>query len=209
MIIRIEPKNEETENIFDSSNYNTLEDDTDFNEKNEPHNGAYINYNNEGTNDLVEESDVVKTPFEYPREDGIIQKIFFFVCFPLNFIIFYTTPNLKIKFWKKFYPLTFVVSLIWLTLFSYIMVWMITVIGYTFRIPDTIMGLTFIALGASIPDCYSSLIVAKHGHGNMAVSNAIGSNVFDILICLGIPWFICSLSMKKNSNINVKSRGNE
>ncbi len=84
---------------------------------------------------------------------------------------------------------------------------MITVIGYTFRIPDTIMGLTFIALGASIPDCYSSLIVAKQGHGNMAISNAIGSNVFDILICLGVPWFICSISMKKNSIISVKSRG--
>ena len=149
----------------------------------------------------------MKTPFEFPRDESIPQKILFIVCFPLNLIIFYTIPNLKIQFWKRFYPLTFIVSLIWLILFSYVMVWMITVIGYTFRIPDTIMGLTFIALGASIPDCYSSLIVAKQGHGNMAISNAIGSNVFDILICLGVPWFICSISMKKNSIISVKSRG--
>ena len=61
---------------------------------------------------------------------------------------------------------------------------MITVIGYTFRIPDTIMGLTFKALGASLPDCYLSLIVAKQGHEIMAVSNAIRSTVFDLLIFL-------------------------
>jgi Ca2+/Na+ antiporter len=70
------------------------------------------------------------------------------------------------------------------------------------------MGLTLIAFGASIPDCFSSLIVAKLGHGDMAVSNAIGSNVFDILICLGLPWFIGCLSMNKTSVIHVKSRGN-
>lgn len=69
------------------------------------------------------------------------------------------------------------------------------------------MGLTFIAFGASIPDAMSSLIVAKHGHGDMAVSNAIGSNVFDILICLGVPWLIGCLLVNKNGVIKVKSRG--
>ena len=176
----------------------------DFSEKFDSQNNGFKDIKND---DVIEEVEIVKTPFDYPRDERITQKIFFVICFPLNLIIFYTIPNLKIQFWKRFYPLTFIVSLIWLIMFSYIMVWMITVIGYTFRIPDTIMGLTFIALGASIPDCYSSLIVAKQGHGNMAVSNAIGSNVFDILICLGIPWFICSISMKKNSIINAKSRG--
>lgn len=40
----------------------------------------------------------------------------------------------------------------------------------------------------------------------MAISNAIGSNVFDILICLGVPWLIRSLTMKE-SYIVVRSRG--
>ena len=65
------------------------------------------------------------------------------------------------------------------------MVWMITVIGFTFGIPDTVMGLTFIAAGVSVPDCLSGVAVVKEGHGDMAISNAIGSNVFDILMCLG------------------------
>jgi Ca2+/Na+ antiporter len=97
-------------------------------------------------------------------------------------------------------------SLVWLSIFSYIMVWMITVIGFTFRIPDTVMGITLIAFGASVPDALSSLLVAKSGLGDMAVSNAIGSNVFDILVCLGIPWLIRCLTMQ-DKFISVKSKG--
>ena len=42
----------------------------------------------------------------------------------------------------------------------------------------------------------------------MAVSNAIGSNVFDILVCLGLPWFISTAMYKPGSVVLVKSRGN-
>ena len=44
------------------------------------------------------------------------------------------------------------------------------------------------------------------GFGDMAVSNAIGSNVFDILICLGVPWLIKCLSVV-DDYIVVKSKG--
>ena len=37
------------------------------------------------------------------------------------------------------------------------------------------------------------MLVAKAGHGDMAVSNAIGSNVFDINLGLGLPFFLNSL----------------
>ena len=72
---------------------------------------------------------------------------------------------------------------------------MITVIGFTLGIPDTIMGLTFIAAGVSVPDALGGVAVVREGNGDMAVSNAIGSNVFDILMCLGLPWFIKVLFM--------------
>lgn len=52
------------------------------------------------------------------------------------------------------------------------------------------MGLTFLAAGTSIPEAVSSVIVTKQGHGAMGISNSIGSNTFDILLCLGLPWFI-------------------
>ena len=39
-------------------------------------------------------------------------------------------------------------------------------------------------------DALSSVIVAREGHGDMAVSNALGSNVFDINLGLGLPFLI-------------------
>jgi len=52
------------------------------------------------------------------------------------------------------------------------------------------MGLIFLAAGTSIPDALGSIGVAKKGEGDMAVANALGSNVFDILLGLGVPWLI-------------------
>ena len=43
------------------------------------------------------------------------------------------------------------------------MVWMITVIGFTLGIPDTVMGLTFIAAGVSVPDALSGIAVVREG----------------------------------------------
>lgn len=41
------------------------------------------------------------------------------------------------------------------------MVWMVTMIGWTFGIPDSIMGITFLAAGTSVPDAYASMHAAK------------------------------------------------
>ena len=50
-------------------------------------------------------------------------------------------------------------------------------------------------------------IVYNLGHGDMAVSNAIGSNVFDILMCLGLPWFIDTAIVNPGSTVRVQSKG--
>lgn len=47
--------------------------------------------------------------------------------------------------------------------FTYVMVWMVALIGYTMMIPDTIMGISFLAAGTSVPDAMASLIVARQG----------------------------------------------
>lgn len=62
--------------------------------------------------------------------------------------------------------------------------------GDTINIPDSVMGLTFLAAGTSVPEAVSSVIVTNQGHGAMGISNSIGSNTFDILLCLGLPWFV-------------------
>lgn len=88
-------------------------------------------------------------------------------------------------------------STVWIAAFSYVMVWMVCMIGFTLGIPDTIMGITFLAAGTSVPDTIASVMVARNGYGDMAVSNSIGSNVFDILLGLGLPWFL-STTLRPN-----------
>ena len=45
------------------------------------------------------------------------------------------------------------------------------------------------------------------GYGDMAVSNAIGSNVFDILLCLGLPWFLQTTVVNRSQPVQVYSAG--
>ena len=49
-------------------------------------------------------------------------------------------------------------------------------------ISEEIMGLTILAAGTSIPDLITSVIVARKGLGDMAVSSSVGSNIFDTTI---------------------------
>lgn len=130
--------------------------------------------------------------FEMPS--SAVGRCVFVVSIPIKVLLYLTVPDCRRARWRKWVIVTFILSLVWLSLFSYLMVWMITIIGYTLHIPDTIMALTFVAFGVSLPDVISSLIVVREGLGDMAVSNAVGSNVFDILICLGLPWLLkCGL----------------
>jgi Ca2+/Na+ antiporter len=91
---------------------------------------------------------------------------------------------------QKWFWATFFISLLHITWLSYFMVEFMLKIGCLWGIPDVVMGLTFLAMGTSIPDALGSVSVAQDGEGDMAVSNAVGSNVFDICIGLGLPWFI-------------------
>ena len=58
------------------------------------------------------------------------------------------------------------------------------------------MGLTLLAAGTSVPDLLTSVIVARMGEGDMALSSSIGSNIFDILVGLPLPW-VCYTAWNK------------
>ena len=55
------------------------------------------------------------------------------------------------------------------------------------------MGLTFLAAGTSVPELFSCIIVSRKGKADMAVSGSIGSNIFDVLVGLSLPWFFYSV----------------
>ncbi|KAK1787843.1 hypothetical protein P4O66_016330, partial [Electrophorus voltai] len=125
------------------------------------------------------------------------------VSWPLGVLLYYTVPNCVLPRWHRWFMVTFITSTLWIAIFSYLMVWMVTIISYTLDIPDYIMGITFLAAGTSVPDCMASLIVARQGMGDMAVSNSIGSNIFDILLGLGFPWVLRTLVVDHGSAVSL------
>lgn len=52
-----------------------------------------------------------------------------YAVYPIHYLNQLTIPDCKKEQYKKLYPMTFVMSMVWISFYSYIMVWMITVIG--------------------------------------------------------------------------------
>lgn len=104
---------------------------------------------------------------------------------------------------EKWYMIAFLNSILWIAIICYIMVFMVEKVGCIIGIPQFIMGLTLLAAGTSIPDALGSVDVARQGMGDMAVANAIGSNVFDILIGLGLPWGLKPLLMGEEFHVDT------
>lgn len=59
------------------------------------------------------------------------------------------------------------------------------VIATAFNISQTIIGLTVVALGTSLPELVTGIVAARKGEVDMAMGNVIGSNIFNILFVLG------------------------
>ena len=66
------------------------------------------------------------------------------------------------------------------------------------------MGLTFLAAGTSIPDLITSVIVARKGLGDMAVSSSVGSNIFDVTVGLPFPWILYTIFQQKPVEVSAK-----
>ncbi|XP_016406036.1 sodium/potassium/calcium exchanger 1-like isoform X2 [Sinocyclocheilus rhinocerous] len=111
---------------------------------------------------------------------------------PIVFPLWLTVPDVRNPASKKFFVITFLGSIVWIAIFSYLMVWWAHQVGETIGISEEIMGLTILAAGTSIPDLITSVIVARKGLGDMAVSSSVGSNIFDITMGLPVPWLIFS-----------------
>ena len=160
-----------------------------------------INPSDSGVVQIFTEID--DSPFSMPQ--GFVSRVLWILALPIMCLFYVTIPDCRSDRWEKWYLVSFFVSVVWIILLSYVLVWMVSIIGFTLGIPDVIMGLTFLAAGCSVPDGISSLIVARQGDGAMAVSNTVGSNVFDILLCLGLPWLLKTTAVDLGGYVVVLS----
>ena len=76
-------------------------------------------------------------------------------------------------------------------------------IASRFGMSDTLIGLTIVAIGTSLPELVTSIVAAKKGEADLALGNVIGSNIFNILMVLGVASAISPISIIKENIIDM------
>lgn len=127
--------------------------------------------------------------FEVP--DGpIVDKVYWAINLPWLVMFTFTIPDCSKTVGKPYYGATFFLSIVWIGLVCLFMVVCASRIGCIMNVNATVMGICVLAVGTSVPDAMGSMAVAANGEADMAIANAVGSNVFDILLGLGVPWML-------------------
>jgi len=126
--------------------------------------------------------------FEWPKTSSAVP--LHLLSLPWRYAFHYTIPDCSMPHNAHRYMFAFFSSIVWISAISYFMVSWAARVGCIIGIPEVVMGTLVVAAGTSIPDALGSIAVAKAGEGDMAVANAVGSNVFDIWLGLGLPWLI-------------------
>ena len=76
-------------------------------------------------------------------------------------------------------------------------------IAIAFGMSETLVGLTIVAIGTSLPELVTSLTALKKGENQLVIGNVIGSNIFNILFVLGASSAITAISLDSSMLIDV------
>ncbi len=76
-------------------------------------------------------------------------------------------------------------------------------IALNLGISETLVGLTIVSIGTSLPELVTSIVAAKKGETDIALGNVIGSNIFNILFVLGISSTLSPILVNSQSLIDV------
>ncbi|XP_074555251.1 sodium/potassium/calcium exchanger 2-like isoform X3 [Halichoeres trimaculatus] len=142
--------------------------------------------------ETAEDEEEEDQPLSLSWPESNRKRFTYLLIMPIVLPLWLTLPDVRKQSSKKFFPITFLGAIGWIAAFSYLMVWWAHQVGETIGITEEIMGLTILAAGTSIPDLITSVIVARKGLGDMAVSSSVGSNIFDITVGLPFPWLLWS-----------------
>ena len=99
--------------------------------------------------------------------------------------------------------LLLVVGLVCLILGSNLFVDNASFIASTLGVSDAVIGLTIVAGGTSLPELATSMVSAKKGNSDIAIGNAIGSNVFNILMIIGVTGLVKPMHIKGITSLDL------
>ena len=71
-----------------------------------------------------------------------------------------------------------------------------TTVAQAIGISDAVIGLTIVAGGTSLPELATSAVAARKGNSGIAIGNVLGSNVFNILLILGVTGVISPMNIQ-------------
>ncbi len=78
-----------------------------------------------------------------------------------------------------------------------------SVIARSFGMSQNLVGLTVVACGTSLPELVTSFTAARKDQSDMALGNVIGSNIFNILLIIGLAAFISPISFNMENTVDV------
>uniref|UniRef100_A0A3P9GZI1 Solute carrier family 8 member B1 n=1 Tax=Oryzias latipes TaxID=8090 RepID=A0A3P9GZI1_ORYLA len=124
--------------------------------------------------------------------------------FFLAAIVFCTTTNdHPPKYHAVFALLGFVVSAVLISAAASEVVSLLHMLGVVLSLSNTVLGLTLLAWGNSIGDCFSDITIAQQGYPRMAISACFGGIIFNMVIGVGLG---CLVQMvKTNSDVQQES----
>ena len=76
-------------------------------------------------------------------------------------------------------------------------------IALSFGISESLIGLTIVAIGTSLPELVTSIVAATKGESDIAIGNVVGSNIFNILFVLALSAAIHPVSFDLNALIDL------
>ena len=139
------------------------------------------------------------------RSDGIAFLAFFVI------FIYYTYGLSKVKVEREKIPtfgwgksiLFFVLGIVGLVVGGQLIVNNAITLATLAGLSEALIGLTIVAIGTSLPELATTLVALKKGHTDLAIGNAIGSNIFNVFWILGLTATITPLPFNTAGNVDV------
>ena len=76
-----------------------------------------------------------------------------------------------------------------------------TLIAQALGVPESVIALTFVALGTSLPELVTAITSLIKGHGALSLGNVIGANLFNLVLVSGVSVALAPFSIPQNSTI--------
>ena len=77
------------------------------------------------------------------------------------------------------------------------------ILALAFGMSETLVGLTIVAIGTSLPELVTSVVASLKGQNGMAIGNVVGSNIFNLLLILGTSSFVHPIQISVHSFVDL------